>query len=110
MQNLRYYFKTKRPEDRKAYRRNPACSIDIQRRQASTLQAMIAEVDHSTMALDRAIDIERERTGIRDRSHYAYPMSARTMETRRDNLKITRDTLAERLSRLEGKQFDSATT
>jgi hypothetical protein len=84
-------------------RKKPARSIDVQQRRALTLQAMIAEGDHSTMALDRAIEIEREQTGIRDRLHNAYPMSARAMETRHDNLKITRDTLTGRLSRLEGK-------
>jgi hypothetical protein len=101
-------FETKRPEGRKAYRKNPAHSIDVQHRRALTLQAMMAEADRSIMALDRSIEIELERTGIRDRSHYAYPMSAKAMETRRDNLKSTRDALAERLSCFEGKQLDSA--
>jgi hypothetical protein len=61
------------------FRKNPARSIDVHHRRALTLQAMIAEVDYSTMALDRAIEIEREQTGIRDRFHYAYPMSASAM-------------------------------
>ena len=67
---------------------------------------MIAEVDHLIMALNRSIDIEQERSRVADRSHYAYPMSARAMETRRNNLKITRDALAKRLSSLAGSELN----
>jgi hypothetical protein len=91
MQNPRYYFETKRP----AVRKN-----SVQQTQVLTIRSMIAEVDHLIMALDRSIEIEQERTRVNDRSHYAYPMSARAMETRRNNLKMTRDALAERLSTL----------
>jgi flagellar protein FliJ len=66
------------------------------------LQAMIAEVAHSIMVLDRGIEIEQQRARVTDRSHYAYPMLARAMETRRDNLEITRDALVKRLSSLAG--------
>lgn len=97
MQDSRYYFETKPLGGRRAYR---ARSIDVQHRQASTLQAMIVDANHSIMALDRSIEIERELSGVNDSSHYAYPMTATAMEKRRDNLKITRDALAERLSSL----------
>ena len=100
MQNLRYYFETTRPAGRRAYRKNPARSFDLRDRQVQTIQAMIAEVDHSIMVLDRSIAVEQERAIVNDRSHYAYPMSARAMETRRDNLKMTRDALLERLASL----------
>ena len=69
---------------------------------------MIAEVDHSIMALDRSIEIEQELSGVHDRSHYAYPMTARAMEKRRDNLKMTRDALAERLSSLTGSDLNQS--
>ena len=54
------------------------------------------------MAPDRSIEIEQEPSRFDDRSHYAYPMTARAMERHRDNLKMTRDALAERLSSLTG--------
>jgi hypothetical protein len=100
MQNSRYYFETKRAAGRKTYRKNPGCSFDFRDRQVQTIQAMIAEVDHSIMALDLSIAVEQERAIVNDRSHYAYPMSASAMETRRDNLKITRDALLKRLASL----------
>lgn len=108
MQNLRYYFETKRPESQIANRKNPPRSINVQHRQALTIQAMIAEVDRSIMALNRSIEIERELARVNDRSHYAYPMTARAMETRRDNLKITRDALAKRLSSFAGSELSPA--
>ena len=108
MQNFRYHYETKPPGERRAYRTRPARSIDVQNRQARTLQAMIVEVDHSIMALDRSIEIEQELSKVNDRSHYAYPMTAKAMENRRDNLKITRDALAKRLASLTGSELNPA--
>lgn len=108
MQDSRYYFETKPLGERRAYRPCPAHSIDVQHRQASTLQAMIVEANHSIMALDRSIEIEQQLSGVNDSSHCAYPMTARAMEKRRDNLKITRAALAERLSRLTGSRLNRA--
>jgi flagellar protein FliJ len=102
MQNDRYYFETKRSQGR---RDSP---IDIKQREALLLQSIIVEVERSILALDRSIEVEQERTGVRDRSHFSYSMSARAMETRRDNLKITRAALADRLSSLAGTQFAHA--
>ena len=92
MQDSRYYFETKPLGERRAYR---PCSIDDQHRQASTLQAMIVDANHSIMALDRSIEIEQELT-------------ATAMEKRRDNLKITRDALAKCLSSLTGSELNRA--
>ena len=108
MQNSRYYFETRPLGERRAHRPYPAHSIDVQHRQASTLQAMIVEADHSIMALDRSIAIEQELSRVNDTSHYAYPMTARAMEKRRDNLKITRDALAKCLSSLTGSELNRA--
>jgi flagellar FliJ protein len=106
MQNDRYYFETKRSQGRRACRKDSP--IDIKQREALLLQSIIVEVERSILALDRSIEVEQERTGVRDRSHFAYSMSARAMETRRDNLKITRAALADRLSGLAGTQFAQA--
>ena len=103
MQSLRYHYETKRHAGRWPHAKNPARSIDFQHDQ--TIRAMIAEVDHSIMALDRSIEIEQELSGVYDRSHYAYPMTAKAMEKRRDNLKMTRDALAERPSSLTGSKL-----
>jgi hypothetical protein len=102
MDNFGHYFETKTLGaktlgERWTYRKSPARSIDVEHRQALTLRSMIAEVDHSIMALDRSIEVEQELSRG-DRSHYAYPMTARALEKRRDNLKMTRNALAQRLS------------
>jgi hypothetical protein len=39
--------------------------------------------------LEASIEDEEQRTGKRDPSHYAYPIAARAMAQRRDNLKET---------------------
>jgi hypothetical protein len=104
MQNHRYYFETKPLGKRRGYRPPTSHSIHARHRQIQTLRTMIAEVDHSIMALDRSIQIEQELSRIDDRSHYAYPMAAKAMEKRRDNLKVTRDTLAQRLSSFTGSE------
>jgi hypothetical protein len=106
MQSLRYHHETKRLGGRKPHGKNPARSVDFEHDQ--TIRAVIAEVDHSIMALDRSIEIEQELSGVYDRSHHAYPMTARAMEKRRDNLKTTRDALAERLSSLTGSKLNQA--
>jgi flagellar FliJ protein len=98
MRNYRYHFETKSPEGRRASRNNPARTIDAQQREVLLIRSMIAEIEHLLLALDRSIEVEKELTGVRDRSHFAYSMSARAMETRRNNLKVTRDALIERLS------------
>lgn len=108
MQNLRYYSETKSPENHRASLKNPPRSIDVQHREALTIPVMIAEIDHSITALDHSIQIEQQLARVNDKSHYAYPMSARAMETRRDNLKITRDALAKRLSNFAGSELNPA--
>jgi hypothetical protein len=101
MNNFGHYFETKPLREHRTHPgthpKRPARSTDVQHRQALKLQAMIAEVDHSIMALDRSIEIEQELSRV-DRSHYAYPMTARALEKRRDNLNMTRNALAQRLS------------
>ena len=80
------------------------------RRDARRLQAMIAEIEHSIMALERSIEAEQELAGVADRRSLAYPASARAMEARLENLGITRAALVSRLSSLEPPPVRLATT
>jgi len=102
MQDHRYYYGTSPAgRGRRSYRKNPAHQAEMARRDALRLRAMITEIEHSIMALGRSIEAERELAGVDDRRNLAYPMSARAMEARLENLGITRGALVSRLSSLE---------
>jgi hypothetical protein len=59
---------------------------------------MIVDIDRNVRLLDCDIATEEERVGISDRSDVAYPILARMLATRRDNLKDTISALEQRLS------------
>ena len=101
MQDYRYYYETKANQGRRRHRSSPAYQAEMTRRDALRLRAMITEIEHSIMALERSIEAEQELAGVDDRRHLAYPMSARAMEARLENLGITRGALVSRLSSLE---------
>ena len=61
---------------------------------------MIGDLDRRARPLDCDIATEEERVGISNRSDAAYPVLARTLPARRDNLKDTIAALERRLSRL----------
>ena len=71
---------------------------------------MIAEIDHTIMALERSIEAELELAGVDDRRNLAYPTSARAMEARLENLRITRAALVEPASSVEQPSAPLETT
>ena len=64
---------------------------DVAIREAAQISTMISDLDRLVRLLDCDITTEEERARISDRSEPAYPILARTLATRRDNL---RDTIA----------------
>jgi flagellar protein FliJ len=50
------------------------------------LQHMIGEFEQMAHDLERQIEAEEERTGVRDRAHFAYSTFARSASQRRENL------------------------
>jgi hypothetical protein len=58
-------------------------------REAAQIRKMIGDLDRIVQLLSCDITTEEERVGISDRSDVAYPTLARTLATRRDNLKDT---------------------
>ncbi len=110
MQDYRYYYGTNPTGGRRSHRKNPAHQAEMARRDARRLQAMIAEIEHSIMALERSIEAEQELAGVADRRSLAYPAPARAMEARLENLGITRAALVSRLSSLEPPPVRLATT
>lgn len=101
MQDHRYYYGTNPSRSRRRDRKNPTPQAEMTRRDTLRLRAMIAEIEHSILALERSIAAEQELAGVDDRRSLAYPPSARAMEARLENLAITRAALVSRLSSLE---------
>lgn len=63
----------------------------------SDLEQMIGEFEEMALDLERQITAEEERTGIRDKSHFAYSTFARSATQRRENLMASVGDLRDRL-------------
>jgi hypothetical protein len=70
---------------------------DVAFTEAERIRGLIADLDRLVQILDCDIVTEEERAGAADRSEAVYPMLARTLATRRDNLKGTVAALKQRL-------------
>ena len=66
-------------------------------REATTIGAMIADMQRIVEILDSSVSAEEERTRFRDRTDGRYPILARQFAERRDNLKVTIAALEARL-------------
>ena len=62
---------------------------------------MISDLDRLVRLLDCDITTEEERARISDRSEPAYPILARTLAARRDNLRDTIAALEQRLTTIK---------
>jgi hypothetical protein len=67
-------------------------------REALRARSLIADIDRVVQILDSDIAAEEEKAGVFNRSQAEYPMLARTLAARRDNLKGTIAALEKRLS------------
>jgi hypothetical protein len=72
--------------------------IAVKLREAAQLQPIIVKLECEVANLDDSIDSELALSGVREPSHFAYPIAARTMRARRENLKHTIAALTCRLS------------
>ena len=68
-------------------------------REALQTQSLIADIDRVVQIIDSDIAAEEEKAGVFNRSQAEYPMLARTLAARRDNLM---GTIAAREKRLSG--------
>lgn len=72
-------------------------------RKVSDLEMMIREFETIAGDLDRQIQAEEERTGVKDARHFAYSTFAKSAALRRDNLRAS---IAELRAKLEAAQQD----
>jgi hypothetical protein len=70
-------------------------------REALQTKTLIADISRIVRILDSDIAAEEEHARVYDRSQVEYPMLARTMATRRDNLLNTIRALQQRLAKLD---------
>jgi uncharacterized metal-binding protein YceD (DUF177 family) len=75
--------------------------IVANQRDAMQIKAMIASLGRSMLSLNADIDVELQRARVHDPAHFAFPMAARTMIARRDNLKVTIAALTEQLAKVD---------
>jgi len=73
---------------------------DAVQKETVQLRHMISDLERILKALDQNLEAELERSRVKDLSDSAFPMSARVLIKRRDNLKATIASLLERLERL----------
>jgi len=65
--------------------------------EAQRLAILLADIHHTVRNLELSIEAEQDRARNHDPSHYAYPLTARMMIMRRNNLKATVAALEQRI-------------
>jgi hypothetical protein len=78
------------------------------RREAAQIRTMIADLDRRVGLLNSDIASEEERVRVSDPSNFAYPIHARAMAARRDNLRVTIAALDQRLEKIDAAQREAA--
>jgi flagellar FliJ protein len=82
--------------------------VDDKIRKVEDLERIIREFEHMAVDLERQIQIEEDRTGIRDPAHFSYSTFAKSAAQRRDNLKTSTDGLREQLAGAIRERDDAA--
>ncbi|MCC7251325.1 flagellar export protein FliJ [Hyphomicrobium sp.] len=77
--------------------------LDEKARKVGDLEHMIREFETIASDLDRQIQAEEDRTGVKDARHFAYSTFAKSAALRRDNLRAS---IAELRLKLEAAQQD----
>ena len=76
-------------------------------RKAADLEGMIRDFEVMAVDLERQITAEEERTGVKDRSHFAYSTFAKAVGQRRDNLVTSVDDLRVKLDAARREQDEA---
>ena len=75
--------------------------INAAQRKAQRVEAMIRDLQKAVLFLDHSIEAELDSSWIKDTAHFAFPMSARALVIRRDNLKATIAALSDQFEKLQ---------
>jgi hypothetical protein len=74
---------------------------DVAVREAAQVSALISDLDRAVRIINQDIAAEEERARVSDRSDTAYPILARALAARRDNLRDTIAALEQRLATIK---------
>lgn len=80
---------------------------DEKARKVADLEYMIREFETMAGDLDRQIQAEEDRTGIKDVAHFAYSTFAKSAAQRRDNLRASVAGLMEKLQAAQRERDDA---
>jgi len=81
--------------------------MDEKARKLADLEQMIREFETIAADLDRQIQAEEDRTGVKDPKHFAYSTFAKSAAQRRDNLRASTAGLRVKLDAAQ-QDFDDA--
>ena len=79
-------------------------------REAVKIRTMIRDLYRTVQVLELEIVTEENRLGLHDLSNVAYPIMAKTMVARRENLKVTIAALEQRLAEIYPLNFGEIAT
>ncbi len=80
---------------------------DDKARKVADLEHMIRDFETMAADLERQIQAEEERTGIRDATHFAYSTFAKSAAQRRDNLRSSASELLQKLESAQRERDDA---
>jgi hypothetical protein len=72
--------------------------VEEKSRKVDDLERIIREFDQMAADLERQIQLEENRTGVRDRAHFSYSTFAKAAAQRRDNLRQSTEGLRDKLA------------
>jgi hypothetical protein len=78
--------------------------IENNRTAAARIRSMIVALEHAICSLNGSIDAVLQTSQIRDPSSFAYPVAARAMSARRDNIRVTIAVLSRQLAKIALEQ------
>ena len=82
-------------------------AADEKARKVAGLETMIREFEAMSADLDRQIDTEEARTGIKDPNHFSYSTFAKSANLRRVKLAASIDDLRSRLEAAQRERSDA---
>jgi len=82
--------------------------VEEQSRKVEDLERIIREFDQMATDLERQIQLEEDRTGVRDRAHFSYSTFAKAARQRRDNLQTSVDGLKSKLEAAQAERDHAA--
>ena len=75
--------------------------VDERRRKVAEIELLLTEFRNKERELEAQVLAEQEKAGISDEAHFAYPMFAKSVQKRRENILQSISDLEEQLGRAQ---------